>query len=223
MRIGIIGTGAMASALGGAWVRAGHEVLIGGRDPRAARRLASATGALGGGEVAEAARFGEAVLVAVPADAAVPVIAPLAADLAGRTLLDCTVPMAPGADGPRLTTAGPADSVAARLAATAPAARVAKVFGICHESIWTLPQPAFEGGTPLGVPYCTDEPAAAALVDDLVASLGCVPVPCGGLDRAGLLEATAVFAIGIWWSGGEARHAFPSPALAPGATDDEQG
>ncbi|MER7765275.1 NAD(P)-binding domain-containing protein [Kitasatospora sp. NPDC096140] len=223
MRIGILGTGAMAAALGGAWVRAGHEVVVGGRDPGAARRLAAETGASEGGDLARAARFGEAVLVAVPADAAVPVVGPLAADLVGRTLLDCTVPMAPGADGPRLTTTGAADSVAVRLAAAAPAARVAKVFGICHESIWTLPRPAFEGGAPLGVPYCADDPAAAALVADLVASMDCVPVHCGGLDRAGLLEATAVFAIGVWWSGGEARRVFPSPALAPGAADDDEG
>ncbi|MFD8751781.1 NADPH-dependent F420 reductase [Kitasatospora sp. NPDC059577] len=220
MRIGILGTGAMAAALGGAWVRSGHEVLVGGRDPEAAKRLAVAIGASGGDGLSGAASFGEAVLVAVPAGAAVPVVAPLAGDLAGRTLLDCTVPMAPGAAGPVLTTEGTADSVAARLAVAAPTARVAKVFGICHESIWTLPRPAFEGGAPLGVPYCVDDPAAGTLVADLVASMACVPVHCGGLDRAGLLEATAVFAIGVWWSGGEARHVFPSPALAPGAVDD---
>ncbi|MGW4898196.1 NADP oxidoreductase, partial [Kitasatospora sp. NPDC004240] len=175
----------------------------------------------GGGGLAAAARFGEAVLVAVPADVAPELAERLAPELAGRTLLDCTVPMAPGPAGPLLTTAGGPDSVATRLAGAAPAARVAKVFGICHESVWTLPRPRFEGA-PLGVPFCADDPAAAELVTGLVTSMGCSAVPCGGLDRAGLLEATALFAIGVWWAGGEARHAFPSPALAPGAVDDEQ-
>ncbi|MER7752181.1 NAD(P)-binding domain-containing protein [Kitasatospora sp. NPDC097643] len=219
MRIGILGTGAMAAALGGAWARAGHEVLVGGRDTAAAARLAAALGAAGSGGPADAARFGEAVLVALPADAAVSAVEPLAAELAGRTLLDCTVPMAPGAAGPVLTTAGADDSVARRLAEAAPQARVAKVFGICHESIWTLPRPAFEGA-PLAVPFCADDPGAATQVTELVTSMGCTPVPCGGLDRAAVLEATAVYAIGVWWSGGEARHAFPTPALAPGAADD---
>ncbi|GAA2810254.1 NAD(P)-binding domain-containing protein [Kitasatospora sp. CM 4170] len=222
MRIGILGSGAMATALGGAWARAGHEVLVGGRDPGAAARAAAAVGrGARSGTPAEAAEFGEAVLVAVPADAADRVVGALAAELAGRTVLDCTVPMAPGPDGPVATTAGGPDSVAARLAAAAPGARVAKVFGICHESIWTLDRPAF-AGAPLAVPFCTDDPAAAALVAELVASMGCTPLPCGGLARAGLLESAAVLAIGIWWSGGEARHAFPAPALAPGAVDDEQ-
>ncbi|WP_030275417.1 NAD(P)-binding domain-containing protein [Streptomyces sp. NRRL B-24484] len=220
MRIGILGTGAMAAALGGAWVRAGHEVVVGGRDPGAAVGLAERIGAAGGAGLAEAARFGEAVPVAVPAQAAPGVVGGPAAELAGRTLLDCTVPMAPGAAGPVLTTAGGRDSVAVRLAAAAPSARVAKVFGICHESIWTLPRPAFEGAPP-AVPCCADDPAAAALVGELVAPTGCAAVPCGGLERAGLLEAAAVFAIGAWWSGGEVRHVFPAPALAPGAVDDE--
>ncbi|MEV7617652.1 hypothetical protein [Streptomyces sp. NPDC089799] len=35
-----------------------------------------------------------------------------------------------------------------------------------------------------------------------------------------LLEAPAVFAIGVRWSGAEARFAFPVPALAPGAVED---
>ncbi|MFI6152674.1 NADPH-dependent F420 reductase [Kitasatospora sp. NPDC051170] len=218
--IGVLGTGAMAKALGGAFVRAGHRVLVGGRDEEKARRLAEEIGATGGATLAEAARFGEAVLVALPGGAAQEVVASLAGDLRGRVLLDCTVPMAPGEGGPALTTDGGTDSLARRLASAAPGARVVKVFGVCHESIWTLAKPSFEGA-PLGVPYCADDPAAAGLAAELVASMGCEPVPCGGLERAGLLEATAVFAIGVWWSGGEARHVFPSPALAPGAVDDE--
>ncbi|MFH8367750.1 NADPH-dependent F420 reductase [Streptomyces sp. NPDC018031] len=219
MRIGILGTGAMAAALGGAWVRAGHQVVVGGRDTAAAAATAARTGAAGHGDLAEAARHGEAVLVAVPADTAPRLAGELAPELAGRVLLDCTVPMVPGADGPALGTTGGTDSVAARIAAAVPDAGVAKVFGICHESIWTLPRPAFEGAR-LAVPFCADSARTAALVTELVTSMGCDPMPCGGTDRAALLEATAVFAVGVWWSGGEARHAFPAPALAPGAVDD---
>ncbi|MFB9481113.1 NADPH-dependent F420 reductase [Streptomyces filamentosus] len=218
MRIGILGTGAMATALGGAWVRAGHDVLVGGRDAAAASRTARLTGASGHGGLAEAAAHGEVVLTAVPADAAPPLAKELAGPLAGRTVIDCTVPMAPGADGPALTTGG-TTSVARLVADAAPGAHVAKAFGLCHDSIWTLDRPAFEGA-PLAVPFCTDRPEAAAHLTELVTSMGCTPLPCGGLARAALLEATAVFAVGVWWSGAETRFAFPSPALAPGAVDD---
>ncbi|MGK8553900.1 NAD(P)-binding domain-containing protein [Nocardia gipuzkoensis] len=36
MRIGIIGAGAMARALGSGWTKAGHQVLIGARSADAA-------------------------------------------------------------------------------------------------------------------------------------------------------------------------------------------
>ncbi|MEU4493773.1 NAD(P)-binding domain-containing protein [Streptomyces sp. NPDC023998] len=219
MRIGILGTGAMATALGAAWIRAGHDVRVGGRDTEAASRTARRTGASGHGSLAEAAAHGEVVLTAVPADAAPQLAKELAHLLAGRTLIDCTVPMAPGPDSPALTTGGGATSVARLIADAAPGAHVVKAFGVCHESIWTLDRPTFEGA-PLAVPFCTDEPGAATRVARLIASMGCTPLPCGGLGRAALLEATAVFAVGVWWSGAEARFVFPAPALAPGAVDD---
>lgn len=218
MRIGILGTGAMATTLGAAWVRAGHDVRVGGRDTEAASRTALLTGASGHGSLAAAVAHGEVVLIAVPASAAPQLAEELAHLLVGRTVIDCTVPMAPGADGPALTTGG-ATSVARLIADAAPGAHVVKAFGVCHESIWTLDRPAFEG-SPLAVPFCADQPDAVTRVTEIIISMGCTPLPCGGLDRAALLEATAVFAIGAWWSGAEARFAFPAPALAPGAIDD---
>lgn len=44
MRIGILGAGSMAAALGGARVRAGHDVRVGGRDTTAAARTAHRIG-----------------------------------------------------------------------------------------------------------------------------------------------------------------------------------
>ncbi|MEU7067297.1 NAD(P)-binding domain-containing protein [Streptomyces sp. NPDC046161] len=218
MRIGILGTGAMAAALGAAWVRAGHDVRVGGRDTEAASRTARRIGACAHGSLAAAAAYGDVVLIAVPAGVAAQLAEELAPLLAGRTVIDCTVPMAPGAEGPALTTGG-ATSVARLIADAAPGAHVVKAFGVCHESIWTLDRPAFEGA-PLAVPFCTDQPEAAKRVTEIITSMDCSPLPCGGLDRAALLEATAVFAVGVWWSGAEARFAFPAPALAPGAVDD---
>ena len=40
MRIGVLGAGAMAEALGGQWVRAGHEVVIGARNRERAEAVA---------------------------------------------------------------------------------------------------------------------------------------------------------------------------------------
>jgi Predicted dinucleotide-binding enzymes len=67
MRIGVLGTGGMADALATHWVRAGHEVTVGGRDVDKAERLATRIG--GGAKPASlrvAAEFGQVVLAALP-------------------------------------------------------------------------------------------------------------------------------------------------------------
>lgn len=67
MRIGVLGTGNMADALATHWVRAGHEVTIGGRDPHKAERLATRIG--GSAKPASlhaAAESGQVVLAALP-------------------------------------------------------------------------------------------------------------------------------------------------------------
>ena len=44
MRIGILGTGTLAVALGTAWTRAGHEVAVAGRSPDRAKAAAERMG-----------------------------------------------------------------------------------------------------------------------------------------------------------------------------------
>ncbi|MFF3347633.1 NADPH-dependent F420 reductase [Streptomyces sp. NPDC002779] len=204
MRIGIIGAGAMAEGLGGQWARAGHDVLVGGRDEGRTTALAARIGARAG-RPGEAARR-DVVLAAVPYAAAVPVVSALAGDLAGRTLVDCTNPVGPGF---RLLTAG-GPSAAERIAAAAPGAHVVKAFNLCHESVWRLTPPVFDG-RPLAVPLCGDEGAALESVRRLVRDLGCEPVHGGGLDRAALLEATAAFLIGLWVGEGADAQAIAPP------------
>jgi len=180
MRIGTLGAGRMATALGEAWRAAGHEVVLGSRE-----------------SLAEAATFGEVVLLAVPADA-VPSVLPVIPD--GAVVIDCT-------NG---VTAGRWDhSVYTRIAALAPALRVVKAFNLSHDSVWRRPSRVF-GGRPLAVPLC-GPPEAVAVVSPLVTDLGCTPFDAGGPDRAPLMEATAAFAIGLWFAGYDAQAVLTPP------------
>ncbi|MFF8598803.1 NADPH-dependent F420 reductase [Streptomyces sp. NPDC015232] len=207
MRIGVLGTGNMAEALATQWVRAGHDVVVGGRDAGRAEALATRLGdGVRGGGLREAAEFGEAVLVALPYGAGEEVVRGLAAVLAGRTLVDCANPVGPGFR--LLTEGGP--SAARRLADAAPGAHVVKAFNLCHESVWRLEPPVF-GGRPLAVPVCGDDEVALARVRTLVADLGCTPFAGGGLDRAGLLEATAALFIHLWVGEGADVQAIAPP------------
>jgi hypothetical protein len=55
-----------------------------------------------------------------------------------------------------------------------------------------------------GVRSLTDFPSG------LVSDVGCTPVPGGGLERVGLMEATAAFVIGLWvGEGGDAQAVLP--------------
>lgn len=194
MKIGVLGTGNMADALATHWVRAGHEVLVGGRDERKARRLATRIGAgAGHGSLRAAADFGDVVLAALPYGAGADVVGELRATLAGKVLLDCANPVGPGFR--LLTEGGP--SAARRLASAAPGAHVVKAFNLCHEDVWRMTPPVFDG-RPLAVPVCGDDEAALMRVYELVRDAGCDPVAAGGLERAGLLEATAALYIGLW-------------------------
>ncbi|WP_410591163.1 NADPH-dependent F420 reductase [Amycolatopsis sp. lyj-23] len=186
MRIGIFGTGGMADALGTQWARAGHELMVSGRsDPAAlAGRLGAATGSW-----RETAAFGDVLLLAVPAAAIGEVLAG-AGPLAGKVLVDCS-------NDPGLT----GTPVASRIATDA---HVVKAFNLAHVDVWRLTPPVF-GGRPLSVPLCGDDPAALAAVSTLVRDIGARPVPAGGLDQAALLEATAAFAIRLWFAGEDAQ------------------
>ncbi len=66
MRIGIIGAGFIGRAVAGAAVKAGHDVMV--SNSRSPGTLFSLTGTIGckAGTAAEAAAFGELVLVAIP-------------------------------------------------------------------------------------------------------------------------------------------------------------
>lgn len=200
MRIGIFGAGGMAEALGGQWARAGHEVMVAARDQGKADLLAAKISAKSG-TWAETANFGEAILLAVPAPSVSEVLAAAGDSTHGKTLIDCTNAVGPGAV---LTV----PDQAARIALAVENAHVVKAFNLCHVDIWRMTPPVFDGRR-LAVPLCGDDPGALKKVRTLVEDIGCLPLDAGGLDRARLMEATMAFMVGLWFAGHDAQACFP--------------
>ncbi len=192
MRIGIFGAGGMAEALGGQW--SGHDVMVAARDQDKAAKISARVGTW-----AETARASDVILLALPAASVLEVLA-AAGNLDGKVLIDCTNAVGPGAT---LTV----PDQAARIAAAAPGAHVVKAFNLCHVDVWRMTPPMF-GGRPLAVPLC-GAPEAVEVVSALVRDLGCTPLNAGGLDRAGLMEATMAFMVGLWFDGHDAQACFP--------------
>ncbi|ONH34333.1 NADPH-dependent F420 reductase [Protofrankia sp. BMG5.30] len=218
MRIGILGTGALAEGLGRGWARAGHELVVGGRSRARADALA---GRLGGSARAatprEAVTGRDAVLLAVlwsgvedvlrSADAA-------SGRLAGTPLIDPTNAVEHGV-GVLLTERG--SSGAGRIAELAPGAHVVKAFHLFPAERWTHP-PASAGGDgdngsdgrqATTVAICGDDAAALRVTSELVRDVGGVPAVLGPLDRARQLEEVAGFVIGLAFAGFDPASAVP--------------
>ncbi|MFI6291003.1 NADPH-dependent F420 reductase [Nonomuraea sp. NPDC050790] len=205
MRLGILGTGTLAAALGEGWARAGHDLAVAGRSAAKARELAAR---LGGGVRAlpprEAVAGRDAVLLAVSWHGAEDMLRAAGADggaLEGITLIDPTNAVEHGVG---VLLAGPGESMATRIAALAPGAHVVKAFNVFPSEQWT-------GGTrPVTVAMCGDDPRALEVTGALVRDVGAVPAVLGPLERARQLEEVAGFVIGLAFAGTDPGSAVPA-------------
>src|SRR4051812_35664618 len=101
MKIGIIGSGIVAQTLAAGFIQHGHAVTLGTRDAAKLADYAARTPGVRVAGTAEAAAFGEIVVLAVKGTAALQVAHDVGAGLDGKTVLDTTNPIAdaPPVDG----------------------------------------------------------------------------------------------------------------------------
>lgn len=200
MKIAIIGTGSVGSALGRGFAQAGHEVVFGVRDTGKleVQKLVAETGGRAA-SVAEAALGAEVVVLAMPWGAAQDVIR-TAGGLAGKIVFDCINPLNSTFSG--LDTGG-ARSAAEQIAAWAPGARVVKIFNSTGAGNMADPRYGDDRATML---YCGDDEGAKEVGAKLAADLGFDPVDAGPLSAAYLLEHAAMLWIHLAYGSGLGRN-----------------
>src|SRR5712691_9231313 len=89
MKIGIIGAGMIGSTVGKLWIDAGHDVRFASRHPDELKPLAARLGKrASAGTPADAAAFGEVVMLSIPLSAVPGVARDLAPSLAGKVVLN---------------------------------------------------------------------------------------------------------------------------------------
>jgi len=246
MRIGILGTGTLARALGTGWVRAGHEVVIAGRSADKAHAvaadLAAAAGAPEGGPAAAGdGASGATAGTASGAAARGPAVraAGLREAVAGRD----AVLLAVAWDGVAgvLRAAGAGEGALAGTALIDPtnavehgvgvlltgaesmAGRIAALAPGAHvvKAFHLFPSDQWTqpDAAPVTVAMCGDDPAALETVGALARDVGGTPAVVGGLDRARQLEEVAGFTIALFFAGHDPSAAIPRPApnRAPGS------
>src|SRR4051812_39737806 len=89
MRIGIVGAGMIGSTVGKLWIDAGYDVRFASRHPEELQSLVEKLGKrASAGTPAEAAAFGEVVMITVPLAAMAELAGTLASPLAGKVVID---------------------------------------------------------------------------------------------------------------------------------------
>ena len=177
MKIGIVGSGNVGSALGGVWVKKGHEVMFSSRSLENDKALAAKLGPNArAGTPREAATFGEVVMVSVPYRSLPEVGKQLADLIKGKVVIDTCNPFV-GRDGDIANWARDKGAGVAS-AELLPGARLVRAFnavgagrmGSVHE------QPGR-----VGMPIASDDAQAVAVASRLIRDIGFEPVLVGGL------------------------------------------
>jgi len=187
MKIGILGSGDVAQALAKGFLANSHQVAFGSRD---ATKLAEFVAAHPGSQVtsvADAAAFGELLVVAVKGTVAESVLAAAGEHLAGKVVIDANNPIAeaPPVNGVLQFFTGPNDSLGERLQARFPQARIVKAFNSVGSNF--MVNPVFAGGTPTMF-IAGNDTTAKATVAAIVKAFGWEVADMGAIESARALE-----------------------------------
>jgi 8-hydroxy-5-deazaflavin:NADPH oxidoreductase len=129
MRIGVLGTGAVGTAIASKLVALGHEVRMGSRtdgNEKAVAWVERAGAGASEGDFAAAAAYGDVVFNCTSGEHTLAVIAAAGADnLGGKLLVDVTNPLVAGNDGPELSVCN-TDSLGEQVQRAVPEAKVVK-------------------------------------------------------------------------------------------------
>jgi 8-hydroxy-5-deazaflavin:NADPH oxidoreductase len=208
MKIGILGSGDVAKSLGAGLRRKGHEVLLGSSSPDKLAAWAAGVPGARTGSFAEAAAFGELVVLAVKGHGAVAAVQAAGAQrLAGKVVIDTTNPIADAApvNGVLRYFTGPNDSLLETLQREFPAIRFVKAYnsvGHAH-----MVDPVFEGGAPTMFIAGNDD-AARAAVATLVHETGWAVADMGRAEAARAIEPLCMLWCIPGLLRGEWAHAF---------------
>jgi hypothetical protein len=179
MKIGIVGSGRVGSAIGATWVRVGHEVMLSSRNLEHDKSLAAR---LGGGARAgtprEAAAFGEVVMVSVPYGALPSVGKDLGDLLKGKVVIDTCNPF-PGRDG-KIAEWAREKGAGLASAELLPGARLVRAFNAIGSARMGS---AYQEPGRVGMPIAGDDAQAVAVASRLIREIGYEPVLIGGLAK----------------------------------------
>ena len=208
MNVGILGSGIVAQTLGAGFLQHGHAVMLG---TRGAAKLADWQSKNPGakiGSFADAAQFGELLVLAVKGDAAEGALGLAGAEaLAGKVVIDTTNPIAgtPPANGVLSFFTTMNDSLMERLQRAHPGVRFVKAFNSVGSA--KMVNPRYAAGPPTMF-ICGNDDAAKQAAKTVLDQFGWETLDCGKAEAARAIEPLCI----LWCIPGslhnEWSHAF---------------
>ncbi|MGA8663699.1 MAG: NAD(P)-binding domain-containing protein [Thermoplasmata archaeon] len=189
MKVGILGSGEVAKALGVGFITAGHTVRLGSRTPESEGLVAwkKKVGANGStGTFADAAEWGEMVVVAslgVEVASTLKLAGPN--HFAGKVVIDVTNPLVMAPNAPPTLSVGWTDSAGETVQRMLPSAKVVKAFNSVGNPLMFRPQ--LPGGPPTMF-YCGNDASAKQKVAEILTSFGWDSIDVGGIEASRFLE-----------------------------------
>ena len=208
MKVGVLGSGGVATTLAGGFLKHGHDVMLGSRTPEKLKEWATANSTGKTGTFTDAAAFGEVVVLAVKGSAAGEALRRAGeTNLSGKVVIDSCNPIA---DGPPtngvlkfFTTMN--ESLMEQLQKQFADARLVKAFNSTGGPFMVNPQ--FEGGKPTMF-ICGNDENAKKTVTGILDQFGWETADMGGAEAARAIEPLCM----LWCIPGflrnEWNHAF---------------
>jgi hypothetical protein len=207
MNVGILGSGVVATTLGAGFLSHGHAVMLGTRDPAKLAEWRGGYPAARIGSFAEAAAFGEILVLAVKGANALDALRLAGPGLAGKVVLDTTNPIAaaPPVNGVLTFFTSLEESLMERLQRAHPGARFVKAFSSVGNA--RMVNPAFAAGRPTMF-ICGNDPQAKTAAASVLDQFGWETLDLGGVEAARAIEPLCI----LWCIPGFLRnewtHAF---------------
>jgi predicted dinucleotide-binding enzyme len=193
MRIGVIGSGEVGASLASGFIRHGHEVMRGSRSPQKLSSWQAEQGERAQvGDMAQTARFGEIVVLAVKGTGAEAAVKAAGAEnLANKPVLDTTNPIsdAPPQNGVLSFFTEMNTSLMERLQKLAPAAQFVKCFSCVGNNL--MIDPNVKGGPPTMF-ICGNDAGAKQTTTKLLTEVGWETLDLGTAEAARAIEPLCI-------------------------------
>lgn len=188
MKIGIIGSGEVAQTLGAGFLKHGHEVTMGTREPAKLAEWAKKNPQARVGSFADAAKFAQLAVLAVKGTVVIEAVRTAgAANLAGKPVIDATNPIAeaPPENGVLKFVTDLNESMMEKLQREFPGVNFVKAFNSVGSSRMVDPQ--FAGGKPTMF-ICGNDAAAKKSATTILDQFGWETADMGGAIAARAIE-----------------------------------